>query len=229
MGVKYERLLGLSANRIYIELATRLAKIDGVFYFGHGLADRWFGVSGMLMTPQNVKLLEDKIAVAISCYTGRILGRLAVNEGGARAYIGFTDTVYAAFPEAEHNYLADFIALWIGMPILLVSGKTAGEAVNWFVEQSNKFRELYMSKYPDWINADWYADAVDWNAKHLILHGDNNATLDTIVEVSQMDKRELKKTAYSILLGLGIPVALIAYAAYTGYKYYEKHKREKRR
>jgi len=172
MRVKFDALFGLNANRLRLELYMRASDYDAVYYFGHGLATSWFGVSGVLLTKDNVDLLEGKVVYALACYTAKKLGRMAVSKG-ARAYLGFTEKVYVAFPESEHDYLKDFIRLWASPPILLADGWSTGRVYSYVTSESDKLVKLYEEKYRsgEWPNADWYAEAFRWNRSHFVLLG----------------------------------------------------------
>ena len=176
-GCQLTTLFGLQAERILMWTATR-RRFDFIIYFGHGAPAKWYGSNLLfpMLTKGEAHWVRGAICYTMSCSSGAELGPLMVKKG-ARAFIGNTAPMYAAFPEVEHNYLADFVAAWQVEPKALLQGTNVQQAYILGLQRWDSLIRIYRSNINTWNNADWYLEAAMQNRMFHILLGDKNARL----------------------------------------------------
>jgi len=174
--VKHAVLVGAESNRAFFEITTRLRQYDAVFYYGHGNETSLLGTHFLLTMANllNAGRFKNAIVYTMACLSGVRLGPAAI-EQGARAYFGHETYYYAAFPEPEHNYMADWIEYVTEIPRALVNGKTCGEAFNLYKSKCTMFLQKYRTS--GFENGDWYASTLQKNRDYSRLVGDRNARL----------------------------------------------------
>lgn len=177
---------GILASRIPVIAQLEKAQ-DLVIYMGHGKADRLCGESPFCdaITISDAHLFKDKIVCAApACEVGQVLAPVAIQHG-AKAFIGAMTSMYGAWPEAEHNYYADwrmyFETLYKGLLT-----ETVGDAVQAYKNKATEFIQLYKSKEDKWPSADWYVNATYVNRDRLEVFGDKYA------KVQAMNKHEME-------------------------------------
>lgn len=170
-------LWGFLANRAAYNLANKFKKYDAIFYWGHGKEAKLHGTHLLwsIISKNNIHKAGDTPFDTMACLSAKDLGKFAVN-GGTKAYIGSTELYYAAYPEKERDFLADWIDYTSIRQKALLDGKTFGEAYKMFVDKITEYIKLYKS-FGDYRNYDWYYEAALHNLKHTILIGDPNIRL----------------------------------------------------
>jgi len=170
-------LWGVMANRIAFNIATKLKKYDAIFYWGHGKEVKLHGTHFFwsVISKKNIYKAGNTPFDTMACLSAKELGKFAVATG-TKAYIGTTELYYAAYPEKERDFLADWIDYTTIRQKALLDGKTFGEAYDMFVDKISAYIKLYEG-FGDYRNYDWYAEAARHNRKHTILIGDRNARL----------------------------------------------------
>jgi len=185
---------------------TRPTKL--VCYYGHGSEIRLHGQipPNFLVDAENVNWLEGKVVFTYACLSARNLGKRAI-ERGVVTYFGSDEYMYVAFPEFDHDYLADLIDCINTIPKELIKGASAESAYRAYKEKTLSYVELYENRKADWPNADWYAMAFRRNAEFYRLLGNPDARLDhiepTVVKIPLYDPLD-------VLAVLGIFVAPVA-------------------
>lgn len=121
--------------------------IELVLLNGHGADDKIAGQDNeILISLDNVNVLDGKTVHALSCATAKELGPAAI-EAGAKSYIGY-DENFIFFNQGklsnptEDKYARLFFEPAIAVPKALVDGKTADEAV----EAGIKFYKRNLAK-----------------------------------------------------------------------------------
>lgn len=170
-------LWGFLANRLSFNIKTSMKKYDAIFYWGHGKEVKLHGTHLLwsIINKKNIYKAGDTPFDTMACLSAKDLGMFAV-EHGTQAYIGTTELYYAAYPEKERDFLADWIDYTSIRQKALLDGKTFGEAYDMFVDKITEYIKLYES-YGDYRNYDWYYESALHNLKHTILIGDRNARL----------------------------------------------------
>ncbi len=173
-------LFAIQAERFFLWLVSNLKKIDLVIYLGHGGKDTWYGNNLILpmMTVKEAAWMANKLTYTMSCLSGIELGP-ALIKNGAISYSGNTLPMLAAFPEPEHNYMEDFINVWMEEPKALLKGITAYEAYLIGVDSWSKLGATYKEHETDWENADWYIEAVEQNRDYHIFLGKKESTVNS--------------------------------------------------
>lgn len=160
------------------QLQRLINKPDLIVYLGHGDYDKLYGqlpVGFFLPLVQllNVDLLRDTITVTYACDSGRILGPKAP----ARAYYGSVEPYYVALTYPQHDFMSDFFETWLTIPLALVQGKTAGEALELYRNKCTQFISLYTMHLHDWQGAEEFKRFLTSNRDNYRLFGDGNARL----------------------------------------------------
>jgi len=152
-----------------------------VCYYGHGSEIRWLGQfpPNYFLDAENAEWMKGMVAFTYACYTAKELGKSAI-ERGVRTYFGSDEPMYVAFPEYDHDYLADLIDCINTIPKELLKGASAESAYRAYKEKVRSYVELYENRVADWPNADWYAMAFKHNAEHYRLLGDPKARLGEV-------------------------------------------------
>ncbi|KKN07791.1 hypothetical protein LCGC14_1063290 [marine sediment metagenome] len=168
-------LWGLGANRTFFNWKTALKKYSGAIYYGHGEANRLIGINMFrsIVNKKNVHRLKGVGVSTMACSTLKDLGIEAIKKG-VKAYIGTEEVYYAAFPEKERNYLADWIDYTTVKDKALLDGKTFGEAYEIFAKRATKYLNIYKANL-NYRNYDWYYKSTLHNLKYTKLIGDKNA------------------------------------------------------
>lgn len=178
-GHEVDLAVGFSATRVALMFYLSMKNYDMIVYSGHGLEDRWVGndlIIGMISS-ENADWLRGRIAVGMPvCLSAKILGLEAVRRG-AVAFMGSKDLMWCAFPEADHNYMEDFVDCWQTPIFELSDGATVGEAYKSYVEKCKSYIDLYESKIGVWDNADWYKEALEKNMLYYTALGRLDSTL----------------------------------------------------
>lgn len=170
-------LHGIAANRIAFNLYTRAKKYDVIMYFGHGEQKRLMGnhVIWSMINEKNIKNARDSIFLTMACYSGKELGKIAI-EKGVRAYIGAIDIIHANFPEKERNYLTDWRNQYTCYFKAVLDGKSVGEAFSIFQQEISRYIKIYEKK-KGYRNYDWYLNSARHNLSVMKLWGDKNAKI----------------------------------------------------
>ena len=165
-------LWGLGANRTFFNLKTALKKYCGVIYYGHGEKNRLIGINMFrsIINKKNIYRLKGTGISTMACLTLKELGIEAIKKG-VSTYLGTEEVYYAAFPEKERNYLADWVDYTTVKDKALLDGKTFGEAVEIFKKRANKYLSIYKQNI-GYRNYDWYAKSVEHNIKYTKVIGD---------------------------------------------------------
>jgi len=187
-----------------------------VCYYGHGSEVSLPGQipPSNMVDKGNVEWLRGKIVTTFACLSAFSLGKEAVQDFGIKTYFGSDDFMFVAFPEQEHNYLAD-LSEWINIiPKTLMQGYSAKEAYERYLEHGKSLIDFYENKLTEWPNADWYIQAFRRNLERYRLIGDPNATLEntppTIVKIPLFDWRDVL-TSLAIVTPLAVAAGTFAY------------------
>ncbi len=183
-GYKVGVMYGWTAIRPMFWLITQMSDDDLICYFGHGDEKHLCGFLPLtfcidylsVLDTTNLLWTRDKIVYSMACEAGKKLGPLLV-QMGAKAVFAATYSLYAFFPEIEHDYLEDWIDVMTVIPKAIQEGKTCGEALTLYQAIWKKYLSLYESKKDVWANWDWYYGAGKINLEHMRLFGDPNASL----------------------------------------------------
>lgn len=150
-----------------------------IAYLGHAnatafLGEELFGLG--ILAVDNVGEAKDRIIVGIpACLAGQKLGPSSV-KASAKAFVGSVEEMYAAWPEQEHNYMADWfdytLTLYRSLVGSLTAGKSAREsvekAVNDYRARCTYYMELYKSNLERWPNSDYYYMACRQNRDYVV-------------------------------------------------------------
>ncbi|MFY9484721.1 MAG: hypothetical protein WAP74_03840 [Patescibacteria group bacterium] len=150
---------------------------------GHGSASMVTGYNNepILESNSNSELLKGTVAYARSCQSAKKLGSAAV-KNGAKAYIGYSEDFFCMFDEQkitrplEDQTAKLFLEPSNAVPISLLKGNTAGEAINRSKKILKKnIRNLLTSESPQQEK-----DAVPyllWNMNYQVCIGDEEARI----------------------------------------------------
>jgi len=177
-------MYGWTAIRPVFWLAKGAEESGLIAYYGHGDEKHLCGFLPLTWCIDYLSVLDmtnlawgsGKIIYSMACEAGKKLGPMLVRLG-AKAVFAATYSLYAFFPEIEHDYLEDWIDVMTVIPKALMEGKTAGEAYAKYKETWKKYLSLYASKKDEWANSDWYYGAGKVNMEQMRLFGDPNASL----------------------------------------------------
>lgn len=175
--IDIDLLWGIMANRFAYSIYNKFKKYDAIFYWGHGEANRLLGthIWSSIINTKNVYKVRDTIIDTMACHSLKELGKKAIDDG-VKAYIGTDAVYYAAFPEKERNFLADWIDYTTARAIALLDGKTMKEAYDIFIQKATYYLKIYKSNI-NYGNYDWYYETLLHNINHTKLLGDENARL----------------------------------------------------
>lgn len=181
-------LYGIEATRLPLYLSL-LADSDCVYYAGHGGDDVLVGneVFLGLVTPFNASWFKNRVLSTMACLSARVLGPSVIREGGY-AYVGATDVLYAAFPEA-YDYLSDWLDYMMLLPKGIVEDKPIGEALNDLKSRALSYASKYQSSKPD-DSWDWYYQSTLHNATVYTMLGDPSLRLSEVVRMRE-ERREM--------------------------------------
>ncbi|MEM2265519.1 MAG: hypothetical protein QW687_01620 [Candidatus Hadarchaeales archaeon] len=163
--------------------AVRAEDPPFLFYGGHGEPSMLIGediITGMVSVEDVTRapwLVRGRIVVAIPCcYSAQKFGQACIKMG-ARAYLGATEPMYAAFDAEEHNYFEDWLDYMSAPYAALLSGKTVVQALGRYRERLEHYIQLYRDHLGTWPDADWHLEAATKNLRAVVLLGDPTATL----------------------------------------------------
>lgn len=172
-------------------LATRtetdtnlLQPTDCLVFYGHGDSEHLFAQNGAHRSPaavdrSNCHLLRDKVVYAVACDSVLTLGVEAVNNHGARAYVGYDDIfgVVLGGPELLFRRAANAAILFLlaGTP----GSKRPCDAAVSFAKTEYDSGIRYYSRGAGVGHTNYALAAawLRWNRDSLRLLGDPNATL----------------------------------------------------
>jgi hypothetical protein len=176
------RLIGLGATRLPLRLAL-LQPFDLVFYAGHGLADQYVGnelLLGLVRAGDNSDWLRGKVVAGVPvCDSARRLGPDLLDRG-ALAFFGSRDVMWAAFPEAERDYLRDFMETWFSLPRAILEDRPMGECLDVYRASCTEFIELYEGSLGELPNGDWYLEKLTLNRDNYVLLGPSDLRLSDV-------------------------------------------------
>ncbi len=159
-----------------------------IIYAGHGSPtgacgeEVLFGLDGLTITScamqtiDNAGQLKDRIVVALpACETAMQLGPAAVKDG-AKAYVGCTVNMFAAWQESDHNYMEDWFNYTLEFYRALIGSLTAGKSVKDAVnaglaayqKRCTYYMNLYKSNLEVWQNSDYYLVATKQNMQYVV-------------------------------------------------------------
>jgi len=184
--IKYTLLRAFAANRVSVNAVNYFnrkvselfekERFNAVFYYGHGEEDR-VGDFMMRLIPiistNNIHKFAGMIMYTMACLTGKELARVAI-ENGVRAYFGQTVRYFASLNNlgTKYNFLNDWYDLVNTIPIALMKGKTAAQALNDYENLANHLYAKYLL-----INSEINIEVLYSNARHLELYGNPHAKL----------------------------------------------------
>lgn len=188
-GWEIVRLKGLQNIRlVFSETLAQHPDATVVIYAGHGSPtgacgeEVLFGIDGLtitnctMQTVNNAAQLKDRIVVALpACETAQELGPAVVNDG-AKAYVGSTVSMYAAFQESEHDYMKDWFDYTLEFYRSLIGSLTAGTTVKKamdaalaaYQKRCTYYMNLYQRNLSIWPNADYYLVATKQNRDYVV-------------------------------------------------------------
>lgn len=160
------------------QLQNWINKPDLVMYLGHGANDRLYGQlpNGFIIPLVEVltkELLRDTITVTYACESGRVLGP----EAPSRAYFGSVEPYFVALTYPSRDFMSDFFETWKVIPLALVEGKTASEALQLYVKKCTEYINLYGQHLADWQGAEEFQRFLTQNRDSFRLFGDASARL----------------------------------------------------
>ena len=127
---------GRNANKEEFEKAIRKANPRLLIINGHGDETAIYGQKEQILGKNNIKLLNHRIIYAVACESSEKLGDLAIDEGGAEAYIGYeakfmivVDPSRSSTPDKDRN-IKVFIKPYMALVLSLISGFSVGEAID---------------------------------------------------------------------------------------------------
>lgn len=169
-GIKHEVLRGLAANRISVYFNR---KVDLVCYYGHGMPDRmgdmWILLKGII-DKKNIHWFKNAIFYAMSCYTAKELGKIAIKEG-VRAFFGHTKKFFGFVPSLKHKFFNDWYELVNLIPKELMSGASCFQALNKYEHFANNLYVKYLHQ------SKTNSELLFNNARYMELYGDSSAKL----------------------------------------------------
>lgn len=150
-----------------------------IIYMGHAspsafLGEDVYGV-GMLPTGDGGKV-RDRVVVGLpACLSAQQLGPALV-QAGAKAFVGSQEEMYCQWPEAEHDYMADWFDYTLAFYKSLVNMLNSGASVRAAVAKALKdyqdrcvyYMNYYQSNLDKWPNADFYYMAVRQNVQFVV-------------------------------------------------------------
>ncbi len=198
-----DALFGYDANRTELNLALQ-KNPSLIIYMGHGNTNvlNGFIPPGNLIGEDNVELLANKVVCTIACLSGQELAPVAISKG-VISYFGAIEPMLTAFPELEHNFLADFIDCFTTPPRMILQGKTTQEAFDAYIAQCTQYINQYQTS--GWANADWYATALTTNRDIYRLFGKTDAKVaDATIPESDTTWQAILAVSAALALGAGI-------------------------
>ena len=176
MGVDVYRFDVWKCTQPLFQLQNWLNKPDLIVYLGHGADDRLFGQLPLGLAIPLVDVLTDEllrgtITVTYACESGRVLGPKAPS----RAYFGSVEPYYVALTYPQHDFMSDFFETWKIIPVALVQGKTASDALELYKAKCSEFISLYGLHLRDWDGAEEFQQFLTQNRDSFRVFGDAGA------------------------------------------------------
>lgn len=188
-GWEIVRLRGLQNIRaVFSRALAQNPDAQVVIYAGHGSPtgvcgeEVLFGIDGLsittcaMQTVNNAAQLKDRVLIALpACESAQKLGPAAV-KNGAKAYVGSTVNMIAAFQESEHNYMKDWFDYTLEFYRTLIGSLTVGKTVKQAIDAAlvayqtrcTYYMDLYKRNLSIWPNADYYYVAVKQNRDYVV-------------------------------------------------------------
>jgi len=130
---------------------------------------------GLTIYRSNVNWFRDRIVFLLCCYSGEVLGKKLVEEGGAEAVVGWTKPFFfigeSILSPPEDSKARPFFKPPIHFLKLLLDGFTVKESFNAMIKQFHTEATKWRSR-----DIDVYKFLL-YDAKHAVLHGYADATL----------------------------------------------------
>lgn len=171
----------LTANNYALRFAWFFRKFDAIFYYGHGTKDALLGQLPFgairAMIAKYDKFIRTKLIFAVACLSAKELGPEFVRSKNTSAYVGSKYYVLVAFPDNQHNYMADFIDAFTEFPRGIAQGLSVKAAFLQMKRKMARYIQLYNTKRREWYNADFYAWAMKMNYDGFVLLGDPDVHL----------------------------------------------------
>lgn len=123
----------------------------------------------------NVNWFNNKIIFLLSCFSGRILGRKLVEEGGAEAVVAWAKPYFFIGEDNPLSYEDEKALPFFKPPLkflnMLIHGYTVGEAYQ-------EMKQLYIEEAYKWRNTDKDVyKYLKYDLSHTTLYGNPNAKL----------------------------------------------------
>lgn len=126
-----------------------LDSLEAVAFYGHGDGDVWYGHDKeIILDEMNSNLLNGKFIYDVSCYSGRGLGKLAM-DNDAKCYVGYKAAFKLSLKEFLNSSKKDFFKIGANFMLeeMLINKKTASEAYRLAQE---KYSELILHLEKDY-------------------------------------------------------------------------------
>ncbi len=171
------------ANRNSFEKAIDKRNPRLVILHGHGSIDCVWGQNEIILDKNNIQKMNSRIIYALVCDSLHELGRFAIENGGAEAYIGYESHYMITLePTRSTTPLKDksfrpFRDLHVMLVLLLISGFSVSEAV----EKTKKRMNEFIREYGIRGIRDQYGDAplirfaLYWNKFFMSAYGNLDA------------------------------------------------------
>lgn len=175
--VKLYSVPALFSHERIVNYYIKYSNPDLLIYFGHGDPDKFYGFFNMTVMDETAgPFLKKCIIFSMACDASLELGEKLVKSGAA-AFIGDSDTVYAALNMPEHHYGTDFTNIWKNEVLNLLNGVNVQSTVNFAKRQWNAAALSYRNHIPEWNHAEKYAELAEKNALAHSFHGNPYAKL----------------------------------------------------
>jgi len=181
-GYNVSFLPGLLSTRIpFFAQLSRNEELLAIMYGGHGGEDVLYGediILGMFnIDDVRRERVKDRIIVALpACHSASKLGPATIAMG-AKAYVGATAPMYAAFDDPDNPYFQDWIDYHLAFYRTLLDGGTVYQAFLEYRRRGEYYANLYKERAGFWVNADWHYMATTSNLNAVVLLGDKQARL----------------------------------------------------
>lgn len=129
-----------------------------------------------MVDPGNVGVLKNVVCHSTSCWTAKVLGRLA-EDIGVKAYLGSRSPCFVSFNLTEHTYMNDIIDVWNTFGVRMLEGDTFAKALKAMTDKSKKYEEYYLENRGKLLYGEYYATRFKTNRDILVPFGDLKARL----------------------------------------------------
>lgn len=179
-------LAGSTALRPLLIYQMLAQNPDIVSYFGHGTENALIGsfIFYAMANPSVAPMFKETIVHTMACLSALELGQ-AIVQAGSPAYFGADYYLLAAFPEPDHNYLADWQDYMTVIPKSLLGGEPTGVAFERYKRRCSEYIQRYTQKLSEWANADWYIQATKQNRDRYHLIGSQTISLQQSFAVKE--------------------------------------------